>query len=220
MPWQRQKRVVLQAAQKLLERGLVAGTSGNVSVRLPVEDDRQLFAITPSGIPYETMKTSDIIIIDDDCDVVEGEGIPSSESLTHVAVYTARPDVRCVIHTHSVYASVLAVAGIDLPPIIDEMVVYLGGPVKVAEYGFPSTEDLGEKAVAALGDRSAVLVRNHGAVIAGSDIFEAMRACELLERAAHIFVQARALGDVQELPPEVVEAERQIFKMRQGTAQE
>ncbi len=227
MGWQRQKEEVVRAAGKLLERGLVTATSGNVSVRLPTKDGRlptnddgQLFAITPSGVPYEDMKTEDIIVIDSDVDVIEGEGVPSSESLTHVAVYEARSDVRCVIHTHSLYASVLAVAAVDLPPIIDEMVVYLGGPVKVAEYGFPSTEELGEKTVAALEDRNAVLIRNHGVVSTGTGVFEAMRASELVERAAHIFVEARAFGRVQELPAPAVEAERQIFKMQQHIAQE
>ena len=166
------------------------------------------------------MKIEDVMVIDGDVDVIEGEGVPSSESLTHVAVYRARPDVGCVIHTHSLYASVLAVAAVDLPPIIDEMVVYLGGPVKVAEYGFPSTEELGEKTVAALEDRNAVLVRNHGVVSAGAGVFEALRACELVERAAQIFVQASAFGHVQGLPPLAVEAERQIFKMQQHIAQE
>ena len=220
MGWQRQKREVVQTARKLLERGLVSATSGNVSVRLPTKGDRQLFAITPSSVPYEDMKVEEILVVDEDVDVIEGEGVPSSESLTHIAVYKARQDVWCVIHTHSLYASVLAVAAVDLPPIIDEMVVYLGGPVKVAEYGFPSTEELGEKTVAALEDRNAVLIRNHGVVSTGAGVFEAMRACELVERAAQIFVQARAFGHVQELPPEAVEAERQIFKMRQQTTQE
>ena len=220
MGWQRQKKEVVQAARKLLERGLVTATSGNVSVRLPTKDGRQLFAITPSSVPYEAMKIEDVMVIDSDVDVIEGEGVPSSESLTHVAVYRARPDVGCVIHTHSLYASVLAVAAVDLPPIIDEMVVYLGGPVKVAEYGFPSTEELGENTVAALEDRNAVLVRNHGVVSAGAGVFEAMRASELVERAAQIFVQASAFGHVQGLPPLAVEAERQIFKMQQHIAQE
>ena len=220
MGWQRQKKEVVQAARKLLERGLVTATSGNVSVRLPTKDGSQLFAITPSSVPYEGMKIEDVMVIDGDVDVIEGEGVPSSESLTHVAVYRARPDVGCVIHTHSLYASVLAVAAVDLPPIIDEMVVYLGGPVKVAEYGFPSTEELGENTVAALEDRNAVLVRNHGVVSAGAGVFEAMRASELVERAAQIFVQASAFGHVQGLPPLAVEAERQIFKMQQHIAQE
>ena len=92
------------------------------------------------------------------------------------------------------------------------------GPVEVAEYGFPSSEDLGEKAIQAMGERNAVFIRNHGVLAAGRDMPDALRACELVERAAQIYIQARALGSVRTLPSEVVEAEVNIFRMRQGTA--
>ncbi|MEE9198346.1 MAG: class II aldolase/adducin family protein [Dehalococcoidia bacterium] len=216
MSWESEKKAVADAARKMLARGLVAGTAGNVSLRLGQQGGSRLLAITPTGQPYEEMTAADIIVIDFEGDVVEGEGNPSSESLTHIAIYDARPDVGSVIHTHSVYASVLAVAGVELPPIIDELVTYLGGPITVAEYGFPGTEDLGVKACAALEDRNAVLLRNHGALGVGKSVEEALRNCELVERAAQIFLHASALGKVGVLPPDVVEAERNIFRMMQG----
>ena len=198
--------------------GLVAATSGNVSMRLEGDEKEGLIAVTPAGTDYETMTPEDIVVVDYDVDVIEGDTVPSSESLTHVAVYKARSDISAVIHTHSIYASVLAVAGVPLPPILDELIAYLGGPVEVAEYGFPSTEDLGEKAIQAMGERNAVFIRNHGVLAAGRDMPDALRACELVERAAQIYIQARALGSVRTLPSEVVEAELNIFRMRQGTA--
>ena len=218
MKWQTERTVVVQAAQQLLRLGLVAATSGNVSLRLEGDEKEGLIAITPAGTDYETMTPEDIVIVDYDVDVIEGDAVPSSESLTHVAVYKARSDISAVIHTHSIYASVLAVAGVPLPPILDELVAYLGGPVEVAEYGFPSSEDLGEKAIQAMGERNAVFIRNHGVLAAGRDMPDALRACELVERAAQIYIQARALGSVRTLPSEVVEAELNIFRMRQGTA--
>ena len=217
MKWQSERTIVVQAAQQLLRLGLVAATSGNVSMRLEGDEKEGLIAVTPAGTDYETMTPDDIVVVDYDVDVVEGETVPSSESLTHVAVYKARRDISAVIHTHSIYASVLAVAGVALPPILDELVAYLGGPVEVAEYGFPSTEDLGEKAIQAMGERNAVFIRNHGVLAAGRDMPDALRACELVERAAQIYIQARALGSVRTLPSEVVEAEVNIFRMRQGT---
>ena len=218
MKWQSERTVVVQAAQQLLRLGLVAATSGNVSLRLEGDEKEGLIAVTPSSTDYETMTPEDIVIVDYDVDVIEGDAVPSSESLTHVAVYKARSDISAVIHTHSIYASVLAVAGVPLPPILDELVAYLGGPVEVAEYGFPSSEDLGEKAIQAMGERNAVFIRNHGVLAAGRDMPDALRACELVERAAQIYIQARALGSVRTLPSEVVEAELNIFRMRQGTA--
>ena len=218
MKWQSERTIVVQAAQQLLRLGLVAATSGNVSMRLEGDEKEGLIAVTPAGTDYETMTPEDIVVVDYDVDVIEGDTVPSSESLTHVAVYKARSDISAVIHTHSIYASVLAVAGVPLPPILDELIAYLGGPVEVAEYGFPSTEDLGEKAIQAMGERNAVFIRNHGVLAAGRDMPDALRACELVERAAQIYIQARALGSVRTLPSEVVEAELNIFRMRQGTA--
>ena len=218
MKWQSERTVVVQAAQQLLRLGLVAATSGNVSMRLEGDEKEGLIAVTPASTDYETMTPEDIVVVDYDVDVIEGDSVPSSESLTHVAVYKARSDISAVIHTHSIYASVLAVAGVPLPPILDELVAYLGGPVEVAEYGFPSSEDLGEKAIQAMGERNAVFIRNHGVLAAGRDMPDALRACELVERAAQIYIQARALGSVRTLPSEVVEAEVNIFRMRQGTA--
>ena len=218
MKWQSERTVVVQAAQQLLRLGLVAATSGNVSLRLEGDEKEGLIAVTPASTDYETMTPEDIVVVDYDVDVIEGDAVPSSESLTHVAVYKARSDISAVIHTHSIYASVLAVAGVPLPPILDELVAYLGGPVEVAEYGFPSSEDLGEKAIQAMGERNAVFIRNHGVLAAGRDMPDALRACELVERAAQIYIQARALGSVRTLPSEVVEAEVNIFRMRQGTA--
>ena len=218
MKWQSERTIVVRAAQQLLRLGLVAATSGNVSLRLEGDEKEGLIAVTPASMEYETMTPEDIVIVDYDVDVIEGDAVPSSESLTHVAVYKARSDISAVIHTHSIYASVLAVAGVPLPPILDELVAYLGGPVEVAEYGFPSSEDLGEKAIQAMGERNAVFIRNHGVLAAGRDMPDALRACELVERAAQIYIQARALGSVRTLPSEVVEAELNIFRMRQGTA--
>ena len=218
MKWQSERTAVVQAAQQLLRLGLVAATSGNVSMRLEGDEKEGLIAVTPAGTDYQTMTPEDIVVVDYDVDVIEGETVPSSESLTHVAVYKARSDISAVIHTHSIYASVLAVAGVPLPPILDELVAYLGGPVEVAEYGFPSTDDLGEKAIQAMGERNAVFIRNHGVLAAGRDMPDALRACELVERAAQIYIQARALGSVRTLPSEVVETEINIFRMRQGTA--
>ena len=218
MKWQSERTIVVRAAQQLLRLGLVAATSGNVSLRLEGDEKEGLIAVTPASTDYETMTPEDIVVVDYDVDVIEGDAVPSSESLTHVAVYKARSDLSAVIHTHSIYASVLAVAGVPLPPILDELVAYLGGPVEVAEYGFPSSEDLGEKVIQAMGERNAVFIRNHGVLAAGRDMPDALRACELVERAAQIYIQARALGSVRTLPSEVVEAEVNIFRMRQGTA--
>ena len=213
--WSAEKNAVVEAAQEMAALGLVTGTSGNVSVRLPdLGDASGLLAITPTGIPYGELTEESIAVTDFDVEPVEGELPPSSESLLHVAIYRARPDVGAVIHTHSVYSSVIAVSGIDIPPLIDEMVVAIGGAVKVSQYGFPGSEQLADNVCEALGPRNAALVKNHGAVGVGRDLREALAVCTLLERVAQIFVFARMSGRFDELPREAVEAERAIYNMR------
>ena len=213
-PWQIEKRAVVEAARKIAEAGLASGTSCNVSTRLAPGDSRDLMAITPSGGRLSDLGKDDIAVVDFDVEPVEGDTVPSAESLMHVAIYRARPDVGAVIHTHPVYASAAAVAGLEIPPIVDEMVVAIGGRVRVSGYAFPSTQELADNVCTALGERNAALIRNHGAVGVGSVLSEAVDVCVLTERVAKIFYCARTLGEVGELPKTAVEAETAIFRMR------
>lgn len=198
--------------------GLVSGTSGNVSTRLGEYEGRDLLAITASGVKYDDLGVDDIAIVDYEIEPVEGDAIPSSESLLHVAIYRRRPDVDAVVHTHALYSTVAAVAGVDIPPIIDEMVVTIGGAVRLSEYAFPGSSELAENVCDALGDCSAALIRSHGSVGVGSTLEEALDACALTEKVAQIFVMSSMLGKVTELPADVVEAETAIYRMRRGKA--
>src|SRR4029079_305315 len=105
-----ERREVLDAVRRIVAADLVSGASGNVSRRISTADG-DLFAVTASRVPYHRFGLEDVLIVDQDVEPVVGDGVPSSESLAHVAVYHARPDVGAVIHTHSVYASAFAVAG-------------------------------------------------------------------------------------------------------------
>ncbi len=226
--WQAEKEAVAAVSREMHAKGLVIGSAGNVSMRLdgaPVEhgalrvrrrsDGRPLLAITPTRKRYEELAADAIQVVDFEGEPVEGDLIPSVETLMHIAVYRARPDVRAVVHTHSAYATVLAVARLELPPLIDEMITSIGGAVPVTEYAFPSTEELAERAAAAFKERNAVILANHGVVGAGKDLRSALTACELVERAAQVYVLARALGRVHLLPDEVIAAEQELFKMMQ-----
>ena len=215
--WETQRREVTWAAREMASRGLVSGSSGNVSVRLSPQDAPTLLvAITPSGKPYSRLEEADIVVIDEYGEPVEGDGVPSSETLLHLALYHARPDVVAVIHTHSLFASVAAVAGMEISPILDELATTLGGPVRVAGYGFPGSAELADKVALALGDRAAALVRNHGAVGVGGSAQEALEVCTLLERAAQIFVYASLLGRATPVPQDSIEAEQSIYRMTHG----
>ena len=215
--WAAERAEVLEAAKTIHREGLVVGTSGNVSARVLDSQGGSLMAITASSKAYEEMVIDDVVVVDLEGDPVLGDAVPSTESLLHAAIYAARSDVNAVVHTHSVYASALAVAGLEVPALIDEMVVYLGESVRVAEYGFPGSEELAERALAALGERNAVLLRNHGVVGVGNTVSEAVMACRLVEHLAHVYAIARGVGQVNALPDEVLATEVELFRMRQAS---
>ena len=216
--WNIQRQAIADAARRMADLGLVTGTAGNISVRLAPQDGkcagRPLMAVTPASTPYETMTADDIVVTDFDVEPIAGDRAPSSESLLHVGIYRRRPDAGAVVHTHSIYSSVLAVAGIDLPPVIDEVVLYVGGAIRVSRYGFPGTEQLADNVCEALGDNKAAFIANHGAVAVGRSLDEAMDICLLIERASQIFVMASSLGQVTPIPGEYVEASTAIYRMR------
>lgn len=210
------REAVLDAVQRIVATGLVANASGNVSCRIR-RPDGDHFAVTASRVPYHRFTIDDVLIVDEEIEPVVGDGVPSSESLLHMAVYRARPDVGAVIHTHSVYASAYAVAARPIPALLDEQVVALGGAVEVADYGASASEQLADNAVGALGDRAAVLLRNHGAVGVGADLEEAIAVVELVERVAKIGALAIIVGGAGgELPADVVASEQAVYRMMKG----
>lgn len=213
-PFLAERNEVLAAVQRVVEAGLVAGSSGNVSRRIPREEG-DLFAVTASRVPYHRFTIDDVLVVDSEIEPVVGAGIPSSESLLHLALYGARTDVGAVIHTHSVCASAFAVAGKVIPAILDEQVITLGGAVAVATYAPSASEELAHHAVAALGDRAAVLLRNHGVVGVGADLEEAVAVVELVERVAHVVLLSLQLGG-GELDAQTLASEQKVYRMMKG----
>jgi L-fuculose-phosphate aldolase len=214
MGWQKEKEMVLAAARQMLAKGLVTGTAGNVSLRLPSRDGRSLLAITPSSREYDSLSAGDIQILDFEAQKVEGNLVPSIETAMHIVIYRARQDVNAIIHTHSVFATAVAVTGQKIPPILDEQVIYLGGEVNLAAYAICGSPELAGNAVTALGGLNAVLLANHGAVSVGRDMLTAFRAAELVEKTARIYLLALAAGKVVSL---TVEAQSALRMMQTGT---
>ena len=213
--WASERQLLWEMTQEMLHSGLVTESNGNASLRLHTDEVQQLVLITPSQLPYSQLTPDDLAVIDLEGAPVEEKHITSSETPLHLQVYEERLDVQAIIHCHSVFASVAAVAGLEVPPIIDEMVIQVGGSVKVAEYGFPATEELAERACQALEHRNAVLLRNHGLLGVGRSAREALEVCYLVERVAQIFIYASLLGKANSLPPEIVQMEEELFQMRQ-----
>ena len=192
---------VLATAKEMLRKGLVEGTAGNISARMP---DGSV-CITPSSVDYEAMTLDDLCVIDLDGEVIEGERGPSSEKLLHLACYRAFDEVQSVIHSHPVYATMFAVAHQPIPACIDEFSIFVGGEVPVTEYAMSGTEGVGENAVAVLTDRGAALLANHGMVAVGPSPARALHITALVERSAKIVWGAMVMGKLHALPADVNE---------------
>lgn len=211
--WAPERQLLWDLIIEMVKDGMVAGSSGNASMR-STGDRTDTLLITPMGKPYREMGPEDLLVIDMDGDPVEGDEPPSSETALHLTMYNARPDVGAVLHTHSPFATVVAVSGMEIPPLVDEMVYKVGGSIPVAEYAFPSTEELGRNAQKAMGDRNAVLLRNHGLVGVGRTPWEAFDVCQLVERVAQTFVYTTMLGRATPLAREFVDIETELFQMK------
>lgn len=213
--WQSEKKIVLEAARQMSARGLVVGTSGNISLRLGGK--RKLLAITPSFRHYDLLSIDDIQIVDFNGQNVEGNLRPSMETMLHIGIYKARKNINAIIHTHSVYASAAAVAGKEIPPILDDQVAFLGGEIQIARHALSGSPEQVAAAIEALADRSGVLLANHGAVGTGRTMRDAFTAAELIEKTAKIYLLALAAGKVNRLPPEATKAAKAIYDSLQNT---
>jgi L-fuculose-phosphate aldolase len=191
---------VLATAKKMLEEGLVEGTSGNISGRLP----DGLVCLTPSSVPYDTMSLEDLVVVDLDGAVVDGHRSPTTEKDLHLSALRRYPELGAVIHTHAVYATMFALAHEPIPAVIEEVVVYVGGDVPCCEYKGTGTADLGDEVAAHLAERGAALLANHGLVTCASSPEKALHNAALVERTAKIVWGARAMGaTIHPLPAKV-----------------
>lgn len=203
-----EKRELLETCKKMAELDLVIGSSGNVSTM-----SGERIVITPSSIYYTEMVLDDVVIVNPDGEVVEGHRNPSIELPMHLEIYRYREDVTSVVHTHSIYASAMAVLREPLPPIIDEVIPKTGGDVRVSEYAMPGTKDLGKNVVKVLEGRSAALIANHGAVCVGRTLKGTLRLAVLVERACKIYMLAKQAGTPHTLPEDVVEDEQDLWEL-------
>ena len=181
---------LVRYSARLLDDGLAVGSAGNMSVRI---GDR--VAITPSGISYTEMRPEDICLVGMDGAELQSSETPSSETPMHLAIYAAtKAGAGAVVHTHSPEVIALS-AGRDELPAIHYAITGLGGPVRVAPYVRFGSAGLAASAVTALDGRSAVILRNHGAVTYGRDLTQAYDRALLLEWLARTYRLALSYGE-------------------------
>jgi L-ribulose-5-phosphate 4-epimerase len=194
---------------ELVRYGLVVWTAGNVSGRVPGAD---LFVIKPSGVSYDELTPSNMILCDLDGNVVPGspgsERSPSSDTAAHAYVYRNMPEVGGVVHTHSTFATAWAARGEAIPCVITAMADEFGGEIPVGPFAIIGDDSIGRGIVATLtGHRSrAVLMQNHGVFTIGKDPKDAVKAAVMTEDVAHTVHVARQLGTPIPIPPEKIDA--------------
>jgi L-fuculose-phosphate aldolase len=206
------KAELLWVAQDSLRTNLVHGTAGNFSARLPDGN----VVLTPSSLPYETMTVDDLVVTDLDGNVLEGSQQPTTEKMLHLACLSAYDDVHAVIHCHAKYCTMFAITHQPIPCVIEEVEVYVGGDVPVADYQFTGSQELADEVSKWVGDRAAVLMANHGLLTVGKSPKDALKIANLVELTAEIVWGARVLGEMVPLPDSTREKMAPIYKMLRG----
>lgn len=197
----KEREQVVAYCKKLITAGLTKGTGGNISA---FDRESGLYAISPSGMDYFSMTPEDVVVMNLQGEVVEGSRKPSSEWDLHRIFYQNRKDLNAIVHTHSVYCTVLATNREGLPAS-SYLVAFAGKDVRCADYASFGTPELAKLAYEGMVDRNAVLLANHGLVTGGSDLLHAFQVAEQIEFCAEVYVKARSIGKPVILPEDEME---------------
>jgi L-fuculose-phosphate aldolase len=197
-----ERNALAEAGRRLAARGLVIGTSGNLSVRAG-----DLVAVTPTGGVISELTGEQMTVIDLNGVVADGDLAPTSEVPMHLAIYRAT-SAMAIAHTHAT-TSVAVGLVTDEIPLVHYAMLSLGGAVNVAPYACYGTEQLAAHVVTALSGKQAALMRNHGSIAIGSHLAKAVENLELLEWAAQTYYQALLASAVTGSAPRVLSQQEQ-----------
>jgi len=203
-----ERALIVEYGRKLVNASLTTGTGGNQSI---YNREKGLVAIKPSGLDYFQMKPEDVVVVDIEGNIVDGNRKPSSEINFHLALFKHRPDVNSVIHTHQVYCTTIACMGWELPAV-HYLVGFAGNKVPIAPYATYGTKQLAENIVNSIGNYNACLMANHGVVVVGPSIGHCYATAEELELVARLYYQTRCIGTPQILSDEEMAVVCQKFQ--------
>lgn len=199
------KKQLVEICHKIHAKGFVAATDGNISVRI----DENKILCTPTSLPKEKIRISDLIVISIDGNIISGNRKPSTEIKMHLAIYNNRDDVNAVIHAHPVYATAFASSKFALDiPFLPEVILSIG-KVPVCKYATPSTDEVVKSILPFVQKTNLLLLQNHGVVTFGKNLQEAYYLLEKLEHTAKVFSVAMTFNGVRPL------TKRQILKLYQ-----
>ena len=188
------KEELVQLHLELPKNNLVAWTSGNVSARDP---ETNLVVIKPSGIRFEHLKPENMVVVDIEGNIVEGDYKASSDTASHCYIYRNMPGVNGVVHTHSRYATAFAVVGRSIPSHTTAMGDEFGGEIPCGGFALVGGEEIGQRVVEALQDSRSpsCLLVNHGVFAVGPTAEKAVKAAIMTEDNAAIMWLAFQLGE-------------------------
>lgn len=204
------KEEITKIALKSYNLELVAGTSGNLSY---FDRNTGYMYITPSNISYTEMTKDDIMVITLEGEVIEGVHKPSSEWLLHAEMYKGKENVNAVIHTHSPYATGFSIVKKGVPLVLVEMLPFLGGDIPVADFGMPSTSEIGVNAIKVMKNRNAAILQNHGVVAVGQSVEQAFIRAVYVEDAAKAFHFAKLVGEPIIIPSDIQNVLRKKYNL-------
>lgn len=186
-----ERQQIVEYGKKMIDAQLTTGTGGNISIYNRKE---QLIAIKPSGIEYHDITPQDIVILDQQGNIIEGNKKPSSELSMHKIFYEKRQDINAIVHSHSTNATTLACLGEPLKAI-HYLIAFSGSDlVECTPYAPFGTQELAELAYQHMQNKYAVLLGNHGILTAGPNITYAYSALEELEFCAELYLKTKTLG--------------------------
>jgi L-ribulose-5-phosphate 4-epimerase len=195
------RELVWQLHLELPKNNLVVWTGGNLSARDP---ETGYVVIKPSGVKYEQLTADDLIIVNLNGEIVDGDLKPSSDTASHLYIYRHRPDVMGVVHTHSPYATAFAALGKPIPVYLTAHADEFGGPIPCGGFALIGGEEIGKVVIEAIGSSPAVLLKNHGVFTLGSSPEAALKAAVMVEDVARTVFMALQIGTPDEIPSEQV----------------
>ena len=205
---EKEREKIVETGKRMIDARLTTGTGGNLSIFNRKEN---LIAIKPSGVPYQSMRAQDVVVLRPDGERVDGVLKPSSETKFHLAIYHARPDVDAILHSHQVHTTTIACMGIELPAV-HYLLAFSGDKVPLAPYATFGTQALSDNILSVLGNYKACLLENHGLITLGASLDEAFDTAEALELVAQIYIQAKSIGEPKILGSEQMNVVIEKFK--------
>lgn len=197
------KASIIEVSKLMNTKGFICATDGNISIKLA----KNRYLITPSGINKAFIKPNDLIVIDENAKLISGNKKlkPSTEWRMHLKAYKLRPDINAVIHSHPPYITAYTIADVKIPSNILPEVVLTMGAIPVTSYSTPTSPDNADIIEEHIKNYDAVVLKRHGVITVGKDIYSAYNKLEKIEHAALTSMAAKIIGEANPLPKQEVE---------------